>query len=45
VLGIVKIVCDHVEPLKPYGFLIGDNKKSETDTVEKVKKTVKNAVK
>ncbi|WP_338871298.1 AI-2E family transporter [Spirosoma sp. SC4-14] len=23
VLGIVKIICDHVEPLKPYGFLIG----------------------
>jgi predicted PurR-regulated permease PerM len=23
-LGIVKIVCDHVEPLRPYGFLVGD---------------------
>jgi hypothetical protein len=23
-LGIVKIVCDNVEPLKPYGFLVGD---------------------
>lgn len=23
-LGIIKIVCDHVEPLKPYGFLVGD---------------------
>lgn len=23
-LGIVKIICDHVDPLKPYGFLIGD---------------------
>ncbi|MFA5244090.1 MAG: AI-2E family transporter [Pedobacter sp.] len=22
-LGIVKIICDHVSPLKPYGFLIG----------------------
>jgi len=22
-LGIVKIICDHVTPLKPYGFLIG----------------------
>jgi len=23
-LGIVKIICDHVEPLRPYGFLVGD---------------------
>ncbi len=22
-LGILKIICDHVEPLKPYGFLLG----------------------
>jgi predicted PurR-regulated permease PerM len=22
--GMLKIVCDHIEPLKPYGFLIGD---------------------
>ncbi|WP_276501774.1 AI-2E family transporter [Terrimonas pollutisoli] len=26
-LGIVKIVCDHIEPLKPYGFLIGHERK------------------
>jgi predicted PurR-regulated permease PerM len=26
-LGIAKIVCDHVEPLKPYGDLIGQEKK------------------
>ena len=26
-LGMVKIVCDHIEPLKPYGFLIGEEKK------------------
>ncbi len=25
-LGILKIVCDHVRPLKPYGFLIGKEK-------------------
>ena len=34
-LGIVKIVCDNVEPLKPYGFLIGDpagNKPSKVKT-------------
>lgn len=27
VLGIVKIICDHIEPLKPYGYLIGEEKK------------------
>jgi predicted PurR-regulated permease PerM len=26
-LGIVKIVCDNVEPLKPYGYLIGEERK------------------
>lgn len=26
-LGIAKIICDHIEPLKPYGFLIGEEKK------------------
>lgn len=25
-LGIVKIICDHVTPLKPYGYLIGKEK-------------------
>jgi predicted PurR-regulated permease PerM len=40
-LGIFKIVCDHVEPLKPYGFLIGDNKKQEPNLVEKIKETIK----
>lgn len=28
-LGIVKIICDHVEPLKPYGYLIGEEKKEK----------------
>jgi len=28
-LAIVKIICDHIEPLKPYGFLIGSNKKKK----------------
>lgn len=27
-MGIAKIIFDHVEPLKPYGFLIGEEKKS-----------------
>jgi predicted PurR-regulated permease PerM len=26
-LGIVKIICDHVPSLKPYGYLIGSDKK------------------
>ena len=28
-LGIVKIICDNVEPLKPYGYLIGEEKKKK----------------
>ena len=24
VLGVTKIICDHIEPLKPYGRLIGE---------------------
>ena len=36
-LGIVKIICDHVEPLKPYGFLIGGEKKKKKGIVDKVK--------
>ncbi|MEJ7671601.1 MAG: AI-2E family transporter [Chitinophagaceae bacterium] len=27
--GIFKIICDNVEPLKPYGFLIGKEKRRE----------------
>ncbi len=30
ILGIVKIICDHIEPLKPYGFLIGENRNKKT---------------
>jgi predicted PurR-regulated permease PerM len=26
ILGIVKIICDHIEPLKPFGYLIGKEK-------------------
>lgn len=29
-LGITKIICDHVEGLKPYGYLIGDDEKDST---------------
>ncbi len=38
-LGIFKIICDNVDALKPYGFLIGEEKKKEKKSglVEKVK--------
>jgi len=38
-LGIVKIICDHVEPLKPYGFLMGSEpkKKKSGDWLKRVK--------
>lgn len=32
-LGIVKIICDHVQPLKPFGFLIGQEKKKRRNRV------------
>lgn len=35
--GIVKIICDHVEPLKPYGFLIGQEKKKKEGLVDRLK--------
>jgi len=36
-LGIVKIICDHVTPLKPYGFLIGkSNKNNELTMITKL---------
>ena len=37
-LGIAKIICDHIEPLKPYGFLIGQEKKSKGGLLERFKK-------
>lgn len=36
-MGIAKIVCDHIEPLKPYGELIGlDPKKDESKIKKKI---------
>lgn len=32
-LGIVKIICDHVTPLKPFGFLIGQSKKHSNSKI------------
>jgi predicted PurR-regulated permease PerM len=43
-LGIIKIICDHIEPLKPYGYLIGDEKKQVAKGPAKLKKIIKNAV-
>ena len=34
-LGIVKIICDHIDPLKPYGYLIGHEKKKKQVLVKK----------
>ncbi|WP_423146264.1 AI-2E family transporter [Rubrolithibacter danxiaensis] len=37
-LGIAKIVCDHFEPLKPYGFLLGQEKhKKKTRSWQNIK--------
>lgn len=30
--GIAKIIFDHVEPLKPYGYLLGEDKKEKNDS-------------
>lgn len=38
-LGIIKIICDHVKPLKPYGFLISKEKSSKES---KMVATIKN---
>jgi len=38
-LGIIKIICDHIEPLKPYGFLIGREKKKKPGWFGKQKKS------
>jgi predicted PurR-regulated permease PerM len=40
-LGITKIICDHIEVLKPYGYLIGDDKKINRSMLERVKQWVK----
>ncbi|GAB2703169.1 AI-2E family transporter [Mucilaginibacter koreensis] len=33
-LGIIKIICDHIEPLKPYGYLLGSGDKQKKDDGE-----------
>ena len=37
-LGIIKIICDHIEPLKPFGYLIGEEKKRDEKSGGKLKK-------
>jgi predicted PurR-regulated permease PerM len=38
IMGISKIICDNIEPLKPYGFLLGGaNGKKSKGFVEKIK--------
>jgi hypothetical protein len=37
-LGVVKIVCDHVKSLQPYGYLIGDDRKAKNNKwIDKMK--------
>jgi len=36
-MGIVKIICDHIPSLKPYGFLIGREKNSGPSLVDRIK--------
>lgn len=40
--AILKIIFDHIEPLKPYGFLIGEieSEKAELGFVEKIKRKI-----
>jgi predicted PurR-regulated permease PerM len=34
-LGMFKVICDHVEPLKPYGYLIGTQSAKEDKSIFK----------
>ncbi len=42
-LAMFKIVCDHIEPMKPYGFLIGEieTPKKEVSLIKKIKTVIK----
>jgi predicted PurR-regulated permease PerM len=37
IMGVTKIVCDHIEPLKPFGELIGGKDKKESSLKKKGK--------
>lgn len=36
-LGIVKVICDNIEPLQPYGYLIGEEKDKGDKISDKLK--------
>jgi predicted PurR-regulated permease PerM len=36
-MGVVKIICDHIEPLQLYGQLIGSDKKKGSEFKKKIK--------
>lgn len=40
IMGIAKIICDNIEPLKPFGYLLGEDKKEKGSSgfLAKVKK-------
>lgn len=40
IMGVIKIICDHIEPLKPYGFLIGEERNREPKVIRKIKRKV-----
>lgn len=40
VMGVTKIIFDHIEPLKPYGYLIGEEKTGKPGLMDKIKKKV-----
>jgi predicted PurR-regulated permease PerM len=40
-LGIVKIICDNIPNLQPYGYLIGTDKKQKTNLIDKLKSLIK----
>jgi predicted PurR-regulated permease PerM len=44
ILAIVKLICDHIEPLKPWGFLLGDTMPPLIKIDGIFKKTKKKAV-
>jgi predicted PurR-regulated permease PerM len=39
IMGITKIICDNIEPLKPFGFLLGEDKKEKGNSgfLDKIK--------
>jgi predicted PurR-regulated permease PerM len=37
IMGILKIIFDHIEPLKPYGELMGEDKKEAKGLKKKIK--------